>query len=63
MECSLEEYIQRCIDKLNSMSDKGLLNGLGELMNDDMKKFVRTKLRKETIQLLEFYKFCPITYQ
>lgn len=61
MACSLEEYIQKCIDKLSSMSDKGLLNGLGELMNDDMKKFVRTKLRTETIQLLEFYKFCPIT--
>lgn len=61
MNCSLDEYLQKCIDKLNSMSDKGLLNGLGELMDNDMKKFVRTKLRTETIRLLEFYKFCPIT--
>lgn len=56
----LEAYLQDCIDCLNSMSDRGMLNGLGELMDDDMKKFVKTKLRKETIQLLEFYKLCPI---
>ncbi len=57
---SLEAYLQDCIDRLNSMSDRGMLNGLGELMDEDMKKFVKTKLRKETIQLLEFYKLCPI---
>ncbi len=57
---SLEAYLQDCIDRLNSMSDRGMLNGLGELMDDDMKKFVKTKLRKEAIQLLEFYKLCPI---
>ncbi len=56
----LETYLQDCIDRLNSMSDRGMLNGLGELMDDDMKKFVKTKLRKEAIQLLEFYKLCPI---
>ena len=56
----LEAYLQDCIDRLNSMSDRGMLNGLGELMDDDMKKFVKTKLRKETIQLLEFYKLCSI---
>ncbi len=57
---SLEAYLQDCIDRLNSMSDRGMLNGLGELMDEDMKKFVKTKLRKDTIQLLEFYKLCPI---
>lgn len=57
---SLEAYLQDCIDRLNSMSDRGMLNGLGKLMDEDMKKFVKTKLRKETIQLLEFYKLCPI---
>ena len=57
----LEDYLQRCIEHLSQMSDKGMLNGLGELMNPEMKQFVKTKLRKETIQLLEFYKACPIT--
>ncbi|MDZ4058449.1 MAG: nucleotidyl transferase AbiEii/AbiGii toxin family protein, partial [Bacteroidales bacterium] len=59
-EMSLEGYIKKCIDQLESMSDRGMLNGLGELMDGGMKKFVRTKLRTETISLLKFYKDFPI---
>lgn len=60
MEMPFADYVQKCIDHLEAMSDKGMLNGLGELMDDDMKKFVRTKLRTETISLLRFYKEFPI---
>ena len=60
MEMSLADYIQKCINHLEKMSDRGILNGLGELMDEDMKKFVRTKLRTETISLLRFYKEFPI---
>ncbi len=59
-EMSLEGYIKKCIDQLESMSDRGMLNGLGELMDGGMKKFVSTKLRTETISLLKFYKDFPI---
>lgn len=54
------DYLQKCIDKLESMSDKGLLQGMGELMDIEMKNFVRTKLRVETIGLFRFYKDFPI---
>ena len=60
MEMPLADYMQKCIDHLESMSDRGILNGLGELMDEGMKKFVRTKLRTETISLLRFYKEFPI---
>lgn len=60
MEMSLADYIQKCINHLEKMSDRGILNGLGELMDEEMKKFVRTKLRTETISLLRFYKEFPI---
>jgi predicted nucleotidyltransferase component of viral defense system len=60
MEMPLADYIQKCIDHLESMSDRGILNGLGELMDEDMKKFVRKRLRVETISLLRFYKEFPI---
>ncbi len=60
MGLTLADYIQNCIDFLENLSDRGLMNGLGELMNSDMKKFVRTKLRTETISLLRFYKEFPI---
>lgn len=54
------DYLQKCIDKLESMSDKGLLQGMGELMDIEMKNFVRIKLRVETIGLFRFYKDFPI---
>lgn len=60
MEQTLSDYLQKCIDTLDGMSDKGILNGLGELMDEDMKKFVRTKLRTETISLLKFYQQFPL---
>jgi len=42
---------------------KGLLNGLGDLMDEETKKFVRTKMRQETIDLLRFYNQFPILKQ
>lgn len=60
MEMQLAVYLQKCIDYLESVKDKGLLNGLGELMENDIKKFVKTKLRTETILLLKFYRDLPI---
>ena len=60
MEMTLAEYLQKCIEQLESMSDKGLLQGMGELMDNKMKVFVRNKLRTEVIGLLKFYKSFPI---
>lgn len=60
MEMPLTDYLQKCVEQLQSMTDKGMLNGLGELMNDEIKKFVRTELRTETISHLMFYKEFPI---
>jgi predicted nucleotidyltransferase component of viral defense system len=60
MDMPLADYIGKCIDTLEGMTVKGMLNGLGELMDDEVKKFVRTKLRAETITLLKFYKQFPI---
>jgi len=60
MNMPFPEYLQICSDTLNSLSDKGLLNGIGDLIDDKMKTFVRSKLRTETIMLLQFYKEFPI---
>jgi len=60
MKMPLADYLQKCITKLQSTSDKGMLNGLGELMDESTKQFVRTKLRTETIDLLQFYKEFPL---
>ncbi len=61
MQIPYTDYIGQCIEKLESVSDRGLLQGLGELMDAETKTFVKTKLRKETISLFRFYKDYPIT--
>ena len=60
MKMPFSDYLQNCIDALNNLSDKNLLNGIGDLIDEKMKTFVRNKLRKETIFLLNFYKEFPI---
>lgn len=61
MGMSLQDYLQHCIETLEQVSDKTIMNGLGELTDGEMKKFAKTKLRKETISLLTFFKAFPIT--
>jgi len=56
----LSDYLLQCIEHLEYKTDKGLLDGLGELTDNTIKEFVRKKLRTETINLLKFYKEFPI---
>lgn len=63
MKKPFSDYLLQCIEHLESITDKGLLNGLGELTDNTMKEFVRKKLRTETISLLKFYKEFPIISQ
>jgi predicted nucleotidyltransferase component of viral defense system len=60
MNMPFADYIQKCIGMIESVNDRLLLHGMGELMNDEMKKFVRKNLRTEIIGLLKFYKDYPI---
>ncbi len=60
MKMPYEDYMQICIDSLGEIKETRLLQGLGELMDEQLKSFVRTKLKSETIHLLEFYKDFPI---
>lgn len=56
MQISFNEYIDNIIERLEQIADKSIMNGLGELTDSKMKSFIRTKLRKETIDLLRIYK-------
>lgn len=60
MKMPLTDYLQKCINRLESLSDKGLLQGLGQLMESSMKQFVQNKLRSETISLLKLYQEFPL---
>ena len=60
MNMPFSDYLQKCIDVLDGMQKKSLLDSLGEFVDDKMKTFIRNKLRSETITLLRFYKEFPI---
>ena len=61
MGMSLRDYLQSCIETVEQVSDKVIMNSLGELTDGETKKFAKTKLRKETMSLLTFFKAFPIT--
>ena len=54
------DYMQECINAMENLPKRSLLYGLGELLEQDMKTFVRNKLRTEIVTLLRFYKDFPI---
>ncbi|MCK4699993.1 MAG: nucleotidyl transferase AbiEii/AbiGii toxin family protein [Bacteroidales bacterium] len=60
MEMPFTDYLQKCIEHLESISNKGLLHGMGELMDNKIKKNIQVKMRPEVIELLKFYKKFPI---
>lgn len=60
---SYKEYMQNCIEQIGSISSRGLLQGMGELLEPEMKRFVQVKLHSEVIRLLKFYKEYPILRQ
>lgn len=61
MNIRYSEYIQECIDRIETVRNSSILQSIGELVDENMKKFVRTGLREETITYLKFYKDYPIT--
>jgi len=46
---SFANYLKSCIDFLEDKSERGILFGMGELINEKQKSWVKSKLKKETI--------------
>jgi hypothetical protein len=49
---SFAELVALCVEQLEKMSDRHVLDGLGELLTESQKDWARAKLRTETIFLL-----------
>ena len=52
-DLSMPQFLQTCIDILEKMSDRGILSGVGELLDSKQKAWAKEKLRSETIFLLK----------
>jgi len=50
---SMKHFLQKCIDELESMSNRGILSGIGELLNTKQKAWAKESLKNETIFLLK----------
>jgi predicted nucleotidyltransferase component of viral defense system len=60
MNMPLAAYLDACIEKIKTLPEKTMLHGLGDLMDEKTKDFVRTRLKKETLGFLEFYRDFPL---
>ncbi|HHN47977.1 MAG TPA: nucleotidyl transferase AbiEii/AbiGii toxin family protein [Bacteroidales bacterium] len=61
MQMGFEEYMDACIERIEQQNPKKLLDGVGELIDEKLKSFVRTKLKQECLQLLRMYKTFPFS--
>ena len=48
-----KEFLQKNIDLLEKTTDRNILSGMGELLDEKQKAWVKSKLRKETIFLMK----------
>lgn len=52
-ETPFKNFLQKCIKALEKLPERGILAGMGELLDEKQKAWVKTKLRAETIFLLK----------
>ena len=50
---SFDKLLQKCIEQLEKMNNKHILDGVGELLTDSQKDWAKAKLRQETVALLK----------
>jgi predicted nucleotidyltransferase component of viral defense system len=51
-----DQLLDKCIDQLEKMNNRRILDGMGEFLTDSQKDSAKAKLRLETIALLELRK-------
>lgn len=52
-EMSFKEFLSKCIELLEGLDDRNILDGMGELLDEKQKAWAKAKMRKETIFLLK----------
>ncbi len=48
-----EEFLQKTIEALEKLNNRGIISGLGELLNDQQKAWTKAHLKEETLFLLK----------
>lgn len=50
---NFKDNLKECIEFIDSLSDRNILSGMGELLDEKQKAWAKTNLRKETVFLLK----------
>lgn len=50
---SFKSHLKKCIEFVESLSDRNILSGMGELLDEKQKAWAKSNLRKDTIFLLK----------
>jgi predicted nucleotidyltransferase component of viral defense system len=50
---SFDAFLQICIEQLEKMSNRKILDGVGELLTPSQKDWAKSKLREDTISMLK----------
>lgn len=50
---TFDKLLQKCISQLEKMSNRHILDGVGELLTASQKDWAKAKLREDTISLLK----------
>jgi len=50
---NFKDYMNKCIEFIESLSDRNILSGMGELLDERQKVWAKTNLRKDTVFLLK----------
>lgn len=50
---NFKDYLKKCIAFVESLSDRNILSGMGELLDEKQKAWAKTNLRKDTVFLLK----------
>lgn len=61
MNLDFSSYLEKCMSAIEQINEKRILSGMGELMDEEVKTFVKNKLKSETITLLRLYHQFPVT--
>ena len=50
---NFKDHLKKCIEFIESLSDRNILSGMGELLDEKQKAWAKTNLRKDTVFLLK----------
>jgi predicted nucleotidyltransferase component of viral defense system len=60
LTCSFEDYMDQCIEAVSGIHQNRLLDGMGELLDPELKHWVKANLAEEFITLARMYRDVPL---